>query len=285
MSTLHKTLALVLALAMIVSLGTVSALAAPEMEKIVLADDGQIAVTIESYDPDGAWGPTFEVLVENKTDKALRFDLNNVVVDGVMCDPYWSESVPAGQSAYSEISWMQEDLKASGINYIETVTGTLNVFDDESYDGVYLEQVTWSLDQSDQEGPAAEPVQFDHGFTPVDVLTGDLVFRVVDYDPAGSYDGGPALVFYMENHTDRAAGFAIEDVSVNGVACDPVWSGTVAAGAVAYGRCSWWQDDLEKNHIGTVESAQFTVKVSDGDTDDALAGPTAVTLELIGESK
>lgn len=281
MSILRRCLALVLAMALAMSLGTVGALAASE-EKTVLADDGQVVMTVESFDPDGDWGPTFEVLLENKTDKSLVFDLRNVVVDGIMSDPFWAETVPAGKSAYSEISWYPDDLEAVGIHYIETVSGELHVFDDDSYDDVYVGQVSWSLDWPDEEGPAAEPVQFDHGFVPVQVLTGDLEFTVVDYDPTGSYDDGPELMFYLANHTDKPVWFNMEDVSVNGIVCDPLWAETVAAGAMAYGECSWWQDDLEKSHIDTMESVEFTLEVMDDETYDELAEPTLVTLDLTG---
>lgn len=284
MREMKRRLALVLALALILGLGTVSALAAPEAEKTVLLDNEQVTVTVESFDPDGEWGPTFEVLLENRTDKTLFFELHDVAVDGVMCDPLWAETVPAGESVRSGISWYPEELEDIGIRYIETVSGELDISSDEDGE-VYKGQVSWDLDWLDEEGPAAEPVQFSHGFAPVQALTGDLEFTVADYDPTGSYDGGPMLVFYLANRTDRTVSFAIEDVSVNGVACDPMWTMTVAAGAVAYGRCAWWQDDLDQNHIDEMQSAQFTVTVSGGDADDALAEPTAVTLDLTAGSK
>ena len=285
MAAMKKRMAL-LALALVLSPGAVPALAAPEpvMEETVLADNDQVAVTVSSYDPEGEWGPTFEVLLENKTDRAAFFELRDVAVNGVMCDPFWAEAVPAGERVRSQISWYPEQMRSVGVNYVQTVTGELRALsgeaDDDGVGGageeeIYAGQVSWSVDTGETDLPAVEPARFDHGFTPVEALAGDVSFTVADCDPAGSYDGGPRLVFYMENHTDRKVSFALEDVTVNGLACEPVWEDTVAtAGAAAYGACEWWQDDLTQNGVDAARS--------DAGTARTLTRSDAVTLELAG---
>lgn len=274
MKSMWKMAALLMAAAAVLCLGAAGALAAPEssVEETVLVDNDDVSVTVKSFEPEGAWGPCFEMLLENKTDRSLYFTLSDPAVDGVMCDPYWGESVPAGASAYSDLEWMLQSLQEVGVHYIESVNGVLRVFDDDTFEDVYEAPVSWTVTVDGADTPAAEPVVFEHGFPVQEVLTGEeLRFSVVDYDPAGSFDNGPQLVFYMENHTDRTVYFSADDVSVNGFVCDPYWGMTVAPGMAAYGKCSWWQDDLEKAHVDEIETVQFTVQATDDDTWDELA--------------
>ena len=283
MRTIKRELSLLLAVVMILALGAVPALAAPEVSvaETVLVDNDQVTMTVTGFDPAGYWGPTFEVLLENKTDQDLRFRLDGTAVNGVMSDPYWSEGVPAGKKTYSELGWETESLQQIGVNYIQTVTGQLHVYDSESYDDVFVTDVSWTMDVTETDMPAVEPVTYDHGFAEQGVFSGDVVFTVKDYDPAGSYDGGPSLVFYMENHTDKAVWFTIDDVSLNGVVCDPFWGTTVAPGMAAYARCEWWQDDLDKSHIDGVELIEFTATAEDDETFESLAG-AGVAIDVSG---
>lgn len=284
MRTLKKHLALFLALAMVLSIGAVPAFASGEFAQIVLLDNDIVNVTITDYDPTGSYddGPVFELLVENKGSTDVTVRLANASVNGVMCSPSWSEKVPSGKKTYSSMSWYMDDLQECGINYVQTVCGTLNVYDSETYDDILLEDVTWEAPVSDPSVPAVEPVQFTHGFGVQPVLTGDTAMSVVDYDPEGSYDGGPALIFYLENHTDRAVWFTVDDVSVNGFMCDPYWGCTVAPGMVAYSTCDWWSSDLEENHIDSVEEVEFTATAMDDATLDDITSATAVVDTVAG---
>lgn len=280
MRSIRTHLALFLALSMALSLGAVTALAAPEssMEETVLAEDEQLSVTVTDFDPEGEDGPTFELLLENKSDKGLVFALENAAVNGVMCDPFWTESVPAGQKVYSKLYWYDEDLQTVGVSYVQSVAAQLDVWEDESYDDVYSELVSWELTVGRTDVPPVSPVAFD-GFEPVEVLTGDTALTVVACDPAGSYDGGPALVLYMKNDTDKVVWFTAEDVAINGFACDPWWGETVLPGAAAYSAMEWWQDDLADSHIESVETVQFTAVAEDDETYEQYASGS-VELDL-----
>lgn len=282
MKTLNKRLALLLAAAIVLSLGAVPAwAAAPEIsvEETVLADNEDITVTITGYDPGGFMGPSFEVLLENHTDKDLSYSMIDVSVNGVMCRPSFDEDVAAGKKSYVDLEWFSSDLEESGINYIETVSGTLLANERETYDEVYRGAVSWATAVGETDVPAAEPRTFDHGFAEQEILTGDVVFTVVDYDADGGSDGSPLLVFYMENHSGKRVSFCLEDVYVNGFACDPWWSLYVTDGSVAYSECEWWRGKLEDSHIDQIETVEFTVRAEVG---LELIGAADVVLDLTG---
>jgi hypothetical protein len=114
----------------------------------VLVSTDDVSVVVKDYDPDGDWGATFTVYIENKTDQDLTFSIDEVSVNGTMCDPYWAEEVLAGKNAYSEISWYDSTLEESHIESIENVECLLTIYDsnDWSADNLFEDYVTISVE-------------------------------------------------------------------------------------------------------------------------------------------
>lgn len=252
-------------------------------EETVLVDNDDIYVSIDEFDPEGDYGPTFSVTLENRTEQNLRFSTHWGSVNDVLCPVYLGEEVKAGKKAYSEIEWDTDDLAARGINYIEDVELCLWVYDSDDYsaDDIYDDVVSWSVANSGTDVPSVEPVTFGHGFEPIQLLRG-MDVTLVDFDPDGYY--GPTLTFLLENRTDKTLVVGTDDVSVNGVMCEPYWSVTVPAGKTAYSQCSWWEDDLEDARIETMETVELPFEVYDDDTYDTMATFTAeISLEGAGE--
>ena len=255
-------------------------------EETVLVDNDDIYMALQEFDPDGRYGPSFSVELENRTDRPLQFSMTWCAIDEVVCPGYWSEKVAAGKKAYSEISWYAEDLAANGINYIETVEAGLWVYDadDLSADDIYDGKVSWSVPNSGTEIPSAELIESENGYDPIVLLRGlDMAFLDFDADS----DLGPTITFLFANRSDMDLTVSAEDVSVNGVMCDPLWAETIPAGKVAYGRCYWWEDDLADARIDAMETVEMPIEVYDEATYDTLAEFTieldlAAPGELIG---
>ena len=282
MRSIQGKLALILAVVLCMGMGVVSAAAAPEtsMEQTVILDNDLITLTVTDFDPDSDWGPTFEILMESKSDKNLRVYMRNAAVNGIMCDSYCSEDVPAGKKVYGDMSWYEDDLAFCGINYIETVNAVVEVSDADSYDTLSEDNVSWAVTVGETDVPAVETPAFD--FEPIGVSTGDIVFSVINYDLQGAYDGSPALIVYMENNTDAVVSFSADDVTVNGFMCDPYWSETVSPGMAAYGNQGWDSNRLAESHVASIENIGFNLIVRDPDSWDLIAQePVAVT---VGES-
>lgn len=286
MRALQKNLALILAVALCLSLGVFSAVAAPEatMEQTVILDNDLVTLTVTDYDPDGEWGPVFEILMESKTDQNISVYMRNVSINGVMCNSYCSEQVPAGKKVYGDMDWDLEQLAFCGINYIETVSASVEISDADTYDTLAEDTVSWSVTVGETDVPAVEAPTYD--FEPIEVLTGDAVLTIVNYDPTGySYDETPALTIYMENNTDALLSFSADDVTINGFMCDPYWSESVAPGMAAYSQMGWSNSTLESSHLTSVDSISFTAKVRDYEHWDTLdSQPATVTVnENAGE--
>ncbi len=287
---MKRILAAVLMLAMALSLGAVPALAAPadvqySFEETVPLDNDDVKVTVTEFKPDEGGRPTFTMLYENKTDKDLRFAVMDTYLDGRKCTAYGSEEVAAGQQAYCDMYWYEDDLAEKGINYINDVMIDLWIYyDGDSIETVFEDTVSWSVNAV-SDTPSLTDLTFGHGFTEVPVLSGDYTAVVKDFDPDGVWDdGAPSLVFYLENNTEEDVVFMAEDVCINGVMCDPYWSQTVPAGTSAYDYYFYWyEDELAEAHIESFDSVEFDLAVKDAETfDDLVLEPVTIDLSGLG---
>lgn len=100
---------------------------------IVLFDDENCTMIATGFDPDGIWGYTMNVYLENKTDKTLTFSIDEASVNGFMCDPYWAETVAPGKRSNTAVSWMGSDFEANGITEVESLTLPVRVYDSNNW--------------------------------------------------------------------------------------------------------------------------------------------------------
>ena len=113
---------------------TVSTKDPAEFREIVLVDDENCTVTVKSVKSDGLFGYTLQVFLENKTDVELMFTVDDVSVNGYMCDPFWASTVSAGKKANEEISFSESDFEVNDIAQVEDITFTLKVYDSNNWE-------------------------------------------------------------------------------------------------------------------------------------------------------
>ena len=106
--------------------------------EVTLVDEENCTVIIKGYDEDALLGYGVNVYLENKTDKELMFSLGEVSVNGYMCDPFWARTVSAGKKANEQITFLESDLEANGIEKVEEISFTLNVYDSGDWLSEYL---------------------------------------------------------------------------------------------------------------------------------------------------
>ena len=100
---------------------------------LTLVDNDQVTVTITGVAENGFWGYTLKVFLENKTDKELMFSTDAVSVNGFMCDPFWAAAVAAGKKANEEISFSENDFEKNGIEAVEEIVFTLQIYDSNNF--------------------------------------------------------------------------------------------------------------------------------------------------------
>ncbi len=118
----------------------------PQETDTVLAENEFISATVIGYDPDGFWGYTLELYLENKTDEGVMFSIDNAAVNGYMIDPFWASSVAAGKSAFASVEWSESSLESNGITEVESIQFDLDVYSTEDWlaDDYFNGTVTWN---------------------------------------------------------------------------------------------------------------------------------------------
>lgn len=106
---------------------------AEAFQEIVLVDNDSVTFKITAVETDNFWGYTLKVFLENKTDKELMFALDNVSVNGYMCDPLWASTVDTGKKANEKISFSEDDFSSNGIETVTDITFTLRVYDSNDW--------------------------------------------------------------------------------------------------------------------------------------------------------
>ncbi len=118
---------------------------APTFRETVLVDDENCTVSIKGVDADNLFGYTLQVYLENKTGKELMFSVDKVSVNGYMCDPFWAASVSAGKKSNEQISFSASDFEANGIEVVEEISFTLNVYDNNDWSADYLVEQAFTV--------------------------------------------------------------------------------------------------------------------------------------------
>lgn len=231
-------------------------------EETVIVDNENCTFTITAIDSESTWGYTLKAYLENKTDKELMFSLDNVSVNGFMCDPFWAVTVSAGMKANEEIRFSPEDFDNNGIDSVTDITFTLNVYDSNNWDADHLVADTFTIYPLGAEAV----VHYEREAQEGDIVlfeNENCTMIVTGFDPDSIW--GYAVHVYLENKTDKNLMFSIDGAAVNGFMCDPLWAETVAAGKRSNTAITWYTSALEENGITDVESLVLPLRVYDAD--------------------
>lgn len=236
---------------------------------VVLYADDAVRVIATGFDPQGEYGNTVGLYLENHTEQTLTMTADDCAVNGVMADPIWVEEVAPGKVAFSEMNWyLDSTIETLGITDITEVTGTLRAYDsdDWSADDVVNAPFTYT-----PQGPDAVSL---YTYTPgaQDVILADndqFQFIVIGFEKDDmNYQ---YMKVFINNKTDKTLMFSAENVAINGYMCDPYWAMSVAPGKMAMGRFSWSDADLSANGIESIEEVEFALEVYDDDTFEDVA--------------
>lgn len=102
-------------------------------EEIVLVDNSDMLFQISAVENDPLWGYTLKLYIENRTEKDLTFTVENVSVNGFMCDPFWAASVTAGKKSNSNLFWFESSFAQNGITDVNEICFTLQVYDSNDF--------------------------------------------------------------------------------------------------------------------------------------------------------
>lgn len=242
-------------------------------EETVLVDNNDILFKITAIENDPIWGYTMKTQIENRSDKDLMFSLNDVSVNGYMCEPYFAVTVSAGMKANKDISFSTDSFETIGITHVTDVEFELRVYDNNNWTADDILEETFSIYpmgvDAVQEYPRqrqdSDLVLFDNEHCTM-VITG--------YEPDSIW--GYSANVYLVNKTDDTLMFSVGDASVNGYMCNPYFATTVAPGKQSITSISWTKNAFEENGITEVETITLPIRVYEADDwmDDDLVNET-----------
>lgn len=231
----------------------------------VIVDNEYCTFKIIKAEEDNFWGFTLKAYCENKTsDKSLMFSIDDVSVNGYMCDPFWAEQVAAGKKSNDDITFSSTSFKEIGIDTADEITFSLRVHDyddwmaDDFVHDVFTIYPT-GLDAASVSYPARRSTSSEK----VIVDNDDICFIILENTVDSIW--GYTLKCYLENKTDKSVMFNWDDVSVNGFMIDPFWAREIAPGMRGYSDINFSDSEFEENGITEVEEIEFTFNVHDSD--------------------
>jgi hypothetical protein len=108
-------------------------------------EDDNITVKFTGTEQDSLWGYTLKIFLENKTDKDLMFSVDDVSVNGFMCDPFWASTVSAGKKANEKVTFSEAAFAENGIEVVDEITFTLHVYDSNDLSADSLLKKTFTV--------------------------------------------------------------------------------------------------------------------------------------------
>lgn len=236
-----------------------------DAEANVIVDNEHCFFSITNMKEDDIWGYTWDVYLENRMDKTMMFSLNDVSVNGFVCDPFWGTEITAGMKSNESISWIGDDFTENGIAEVQEVEFVLRVSDSED----------WMADPVLEEMfviyPLGEDAVEKYERTPVDgeqVILDNEYCSMIVTGFAEDDIWGYGMKIYLENKTEEKVMFSLNDVTVNGFMCDPFWAASVPAEKRSNTAVTWFSDTFEENGITQVEKIQGSISVRNDETYD-----------------
>ncbi len=240
-----------------------------------LASDDNIVVELVSIEGDTASGYTWNLHVENKTDKDINTVIEGAIVNGLALDPHWIEQVPAGESSDSQVIWTPgtfQEVDMTGD--ITEVRFVLRAYDLTEYNTFLQEDLCVRPDGDDVVYYERTPLDTDQVIFSTDDYEMCLIdFEVNDWEEF-------QINAYLVNNTDKTLLFQGENWKINGTTdCDPFWAAVLLPHSSAYNQIAWTHWSLQDTGITAFESIDCDLNVMDFDTWDTL-DKTALSLTL-----
>lgn len=105
-----------------------------EITGTILFDQDGIKVTAQYVDENSFWGKAVVMLVENNTDKIINVNSSNVSVNGFMINDYYYTEVYPHKKSVDDMEFFNSDLEENGIENIEEVELTIEIYDEDYND-------------------------------------------------------------------------------------------------------------------------------------------------------
>ena len=188
-------------------------------QETILIDNAYVTVKVLSTDPDGAFGYTLNLSMENKCSRILAFEFEYANVNGFCCAPYCPSSyILPGEKSTHQLFFTQDQLTLCGITQVAQIDFFMRI--ECAFQSTVIKPVDQLFTVYPMGKDAVRPFVWERveGETVFsDDLTGSITIT-----GHGPIDAGYAVDVYLENHTGAAMTFRADQILLNHKQCTPL---------------------------------------------------------------
>lgn len=110
-----------------------------------LIDNDAVSIIMTGYDEDPMMGGyAVDLYIVNKSDKSLLIGTDNGSIDGVMCEPFWADTLAPHKRALTSMRWSSGSLEEAGIETVGEIEMEFHGTDNDNWsDRLFEETITF----------------------------------------------------------------------------------------------------------------------------------------------
>lgn len=244
------------------------------VDEELVFDDEDIKIWVKSFDDNGIFGPSLELLIENNREEDIMVQVRGTTVNDVVVNTIFSVNVSAGKEASKDITLMQSSLDKAGIELVKDIELRFIISDGGNWATIL---VTDPIKISTSVDPSFKQEYDDSGQLILDQDGIRIIVRGIDNEDTL---WGASVELFIENNQDQGIRVQAKDVSVNGFAIDSLLSSEIPAGKKAYAEISFAEADLKEHDIKTIEEIEMVLHISEIESWDSLLISDPITVSF-----
>lgn len=244
------------------------------VDEELVFDDEDIKIWVKSFDDNGIFGPSLELLIENNREEDIMVQVRGTTVNDVVVNTIFSVNVSAGKEASKDITLMQSSLDKAGIELVKDIELRFIISDGGNWATILA---TDPIKISTSVDPSFKQEYDDSGQLILDQDGIRIIVRGIDNEDTL---WGASVVLFIENNQDQGIRVQAKDVSVNGFAIDSLLSSEIPASKKAYAEISFAEADLKEHDIKTIEEIEMVLHISEIESWDSLLISDPITVSF-----
>ncbi|MFY9520199.1 MAG: hypothetical protein WAP99_04540 [Caldicoprobacterales bacterium] len=244
------------------------------VDEELVFDDEDIKIWVKSFDDNGIFGPSLELLIENNREEDIMVQVRGTTVNDVVVNTIFSVNVSAGKEASKDITLMQSSLDKAGIELVKDIELRFIISDGDNWATILA---TDPIKISTSVDPSFKQEYDDSGQLILDQDGIRIIVRGIDNEDTL---WGTSVELFIENNQDQGIRVQAKDVSVNGFAIDSLLSSEIPASKKAYAEISFAEADLKEHDIKTIEEIEMVLHISEIESWDSLLISDPITVSF-----
>lgn len=167
-----------------------------------------------------------------------------------------------------------ERIQHAQITTIKDIEFIFHIFNSDTWDAIFDSEMISIRTSADQ---SYEQKYDDSG---VEVMNqGDIRIVMKRVNTSDSFWGADVYV-YIENNSKENITVQARDVSINGFMIDPIFSSDVISGKKSFDTITFFESDLEKNDIKSIDDMEISFHIFESDGWDTILDTEMISISF-----